>query len=152
MSDTTLTLDDAIVIDDSEEPHNPFQKACRSSVWLDFEKKLNNKGVIVAICNHCNKTLGATPGNTTSHLRNHLKRCKLKKFEEARRPLISDTINPNDDAHLVKAWKFNQERSCANLGRMVIKHEYQLLKSSMSTFKRLSTIFNLNSSLILGIH
>ncbi|KAH0919844.1 hypothetical protein HID58_027504 [Brassica napus] len=63
-----MDLSDAVIVKSSK---------LKSAVWNDFDKV--RKGEIhVAICRHCKKRLSGSSASGTSHLRNHLIRCKRR--------------------------------------------------------------------------
>ncbi|KAJ0241249.1 HAT protein [Hirschfeldia incana] len=120
-----MDLSDAVIVKSSK---------LKSAVWNDFDKV--RKGEIhVAICRHCKKRLSGSSASGTSHLRNHLIRCKRrascngvgvtppgkKRVELA----IVDPTKHEHDASVVNSG-LDQRRSRFDLARMIILHGYPL--------------------------
>ncbi|EOA34771.1 hypothetical protein CARUB_v10022346mg, partial [Capsella rubella] len=49
----------------------------KSVVWNDFDRVRKGE-TYVAICRHCKKRLSGSSASGTSHLRNHLIRCRRR--------------------------------------------------------------------------
>ncbi|PIA25928.1 hypothetical protein AQUCO_10200001v1 [Aquilegia coerulea] len=127
----------------------------KSLVWNDFER-VKKGDVMVAICKHCKKKLSASATSGTSHLKNHLNRCRKRQTRELAEQLIlvrekqrGGTINlenlkfddfgPIDfkfDERTLLNLKFDQERSRYDLARMIILHEYPLSMVEHVGFRR----------------
>ncbi|KAF6159422.1 hypothetical protein GIB67_032193 [Kingdonia uniflora] len=53
----------------------------KSLVWNDFER-VKKGDVMAAICKHCKKRLSASATSGTSHLKNHLNRCRKRNIRD----------------------------------------------------------------------
>lgn len=60
--------DEAVIVDSSR---------LKSVVWKDFDR-IKNGDTCVAVCRHCKKKLSGSSTSGTSHLRNHLIRCRRR--------------------------------------------------------------------------
>ncbi|KAL5732006.1 hypothetical protein ACHQM5_004675 [Ranunculus cassubicifolius] len=130
----------------------------KSVVWNDFER-VKRGDVMVAICKHCNKKLSASATSGTSHLKNHLIRCRKRASRELAEQLLlarekqrGGNINLNNfkfedfglldykfDERTLLNLKFDQERSRYDLARMIILHEYPLSMVEDVGFRRFVT-------------
>ncbi|XVF65672.1 hypothetical protein PTKIN_Ptkin09bG0268500 [Pterospermum kingtungense] len=128
-----------------------------SLVWDEFSKKQDGVGNIRAICAHCKKDFDGSSKKGTTHLRNHLERCKLKaaKIKDQQQTFpVGSGDSKNESAHegnssfdLAKRddsttrdsnernSMFDQERSCVDFARMIIKHQYPLDMAEQEFFK-----------------
>ncbi|RID55682.1 hypothetical protein BRARA_G02929 [Brassica rapa] len=122
-----MDLSDAVIVKSSK---------LKSAVWNDFDKV--RKGEIhVAICRHCKKRLSGSSASGTSHLRNHLIRCKrrascngvgaAKRVETPPLELaiVDQTKHEHSDASVINSG-LDQRRSRFDLARMIILHGYPL--------------------------
>ncbi|CAF2193437.1 zinc finger BED domain-containing protein RICESLEEPER 1-like [Brassica napus] len=122
-----MDLSDAVIVKSSK---------LKSAVWNDFDKV--RKGEIhVAICRHCKKRLSGSSASGTSHLRNHLIRCKrrascngvgaAKRVETTPLELaiVDQTKHEHSDASVINSG-LDQRRSRFDLARMIILHGYPL--------------------------
>ncbi|CAN7129929.1 unnamed protein product [Brassica rapa subsp. narinosa] len=122
-----MDLSDAVTVKSSK---------LKSAVWNDFDKV--RKGEIhVAICRHCKKRLSGSSASGTSHLRNHLIRCKrrascngvgaAKRVETTPLELaiVDQTKHEHSDASVINSG-LDQRRSRFDLARMIILHGYPL--------------------------
>ncbi|KAF3516220.1 hypothetical protein DY000_02063507 [Brassica cretica] len=124
-----MDLSDAVIVKSSK---------LKSAVWNDFDKV--RKGEIhVAICRHCKKRLSGSSASGTSHLRNHLIRCKRrassngvvaappgkKRVETPLELAIVDQTKHEHNASVVNSG-LDQRRSRFDLARMIILHGYPL--------------------------
>ncbi|KAF6134249.1 hypothetical protein GIB67_010048 [Kingdonia uniflora] len=128
------TPNDVIMPDDTNQK-NKHERSLRSTVWLEFDRKRKPDGKVAVTCHHCKKILKAVGGNQTLYLRNHLKRCLFRKNKQSGQPQIVNKLNSNNNTSSIKIWKFSQARSSADLGRMIIKHEYPFKKVEHEYFK-----------------
>ncbi|KAH0875529.1 hypothetical protein HID58_072891 [Brassica napus] len=112
-----MDLSDAVIVKSSK---------LKSAVWNDFDKV--RKGEIhVAICRHCKKRLSGSSASGTSHLRNHLIRCK-RRASSNETPLelaIVDQTKHEHNASVINSG-LDQRRSRFDLARMIILHGYPL--------------------------
>ncbi|KAL5722356.1 hypothetical protein ACHQM5_005889 [Ranunculus cassubicifolius] len=107
----------------------------KSAVWNDFDRVKKGE-LMVAVCKNCNKKLSASSTSGTSHLKNHLIRCRKRASHELAEQLLSarekqrggniDLSNFKFNDRSLLNIKFDQERSRYDLARMIILHEYPL--------------------------
>ncbi|KAK9132321.1 hypothetical protein Scep_011849 [Stephania cephalantha] len=159
-----------------ELPTTPVVKSSRlkSAVWNDFER-VKKGDVMVAICKHCKKKLSASATSGTSHLKNHLIRCRKRCGRELTQQVLVVRGNQKDSTFNFGSYQFGQdlspmelkfdheqsrldlkfdsERSRLDLSRMIILHEYPLSIVEDDGFKRfvenLQPSFKLMSSNIV---
>lgn len=124
-----MDLSDAVIVKSTK---------LKSAVWNDFDK-VRKGDTHVAICRHCEKCLSGSSASGTSHLRNHLIRCKRrassnssvvaqKRVETPRELATVDPIkheHNNNNASVVNSG-LDQRRSRFDLVRMIILHGYPL--------------------------
>ncbi|XP_071703230.1 zinc finger BED domain-containing protein RICESLEEPER 2-like [Rutidosis leptorrhynchoides] len=60
----------------------------KSAVWKDFDR-VRRGDACVAVCKHCKKKLSGSSTSGTSHLRNHLIRCRRRTNHDVSQMLIS---------------------------------------------------------------
>ena len=98
----------------ADESDNSNKRKLTSSVWDDMVKEMV-KGQIVAVFNHCNKSLSANSANGTSHLRHHLNRCLQKKKQlDIRQMMLTFETRKNNETGSRSGvslgnWSFKQE-------------------------------------------
>ncbi|XP_022761572.1 uncharacterized protein LOC111307718 isoform X2 [Durio zibethinus] len=132
----------------------PRTKQRRSEVWKDFIKYEEN-GKQWAKCNHCKKEFTGSSKSGTTHLKNHLERCPVKKSEYQERQLkfpaetgdsATQDINERNST-------FDQERSRLDLVKMIIKHQFPLDMAELEFFKNfaknLQPMFEFQSQAII---
>ncbi|KAG6732370.1 hypothetical protein I3842_01G173600 [Carya illinoinensis] len=88
-----------------------------SKVWNDFNKELID-GEIKAVCKYCNRKFVGSSKKGTSHLKNHLQRCKVKKNVETHEKEMS--ICP-ETASIEGDFLFDNERSRLDLAKMITR-------------------------------
>ncbi|XVF37636.1 hypothetical protein REPUB_Repub20aG0026600 [Reevesia pubescens] len=117
-----------------------------SDVWDEFTKKEDDDGKEWAICEHCNRKFDGSSLKGTTHLRNHLKRCKI------RAAIVRDQAGTGDSKNESFAEgksSFDQDRSSMDVARMIIKHQYPLNVVEHEFFnillKNLQPMFKLQS-------
>lgn len=121
----------------------------KSLVWNDFDR-VKKGDTFVAICRHCKKRLSGSSTSGTSHLRNHLTRCRRRTNhdiaqllaarekkkdgtitvanfnteKEPRNEEMLTLVNIRDET--IRNNNFDQKRSRYDLARMIILHGYPL--------------------------
>ncbi|ESQ28228.1 hypothetical protein EUTSA_v10018229mg [Eutrema salsugineum] len=140
-----MDLSDAVIVKSGK---------LKSAVWNDFDRVRKGE-TYVAICRHCKKRLSGSSASGTSHLRNHLIRCRRKttssngvvsqcfvrgkKKKEERLEEVANVVDDDDheqrkdelvtghDASVtVVSAGLDQRRSRFDLARMMILHGYPL--------------------------
>lgn len=71
--------DEAVLVDCSR---------LKSAVWKDFDR-IKRGDACVAVCKHCKKKLSGSSTSGTSHLRNHLIRCRRRSNHDVSQMLTS---------------------------------------------------------------
>ncbi|XP_031249080.1 uncharacterized protein LOC116106913 isoform X2 [Pistacia vera] len=74
----TLNQDDEIVNPSVESSSRTKKRKLKSKLWDDFTKYEGEDGKELAKCNHCEKEFVGSSKSGTTHLKNHLERCKSK--------------------------------------------------------------------------
>ncbi|XVF68760.1 hypothetical protein PTKIN_Ptkin11bG0027100 [Pterospermum kingtungense] len=127
-----------------------------SSVWHEFTEKQDGVGNIRAVCAHCGKDFDGSSKKGTTHLRNHLERCKLRAAKVIEQPTfpVGRRDSKNESAHEgpssfdppkigdsttrdtnERNSMFDQERSRLDFARMIIKHQYPLDMAEQEYFR-----------------
>ncbi|XP_057451768.1 zinc finger BED domain-containing protein RICESLEEPER 2-like [Lotus japonicus] len=97
------------------------KRKTRSEVWGHFEHKIID-GKQRAICVHCGKSLLGDPKQGTTHLRNHLNRCKEYQKKCGEQKHFKTEQKKSEDGSYV----LNPEKARQALARMIVAHEYPL--------------------------
>ena len=127
--------------DEAEEvhPHQPSSRKLTSKVWLDM-KKIKINGEWKAKCNWCHKTLTAGSRNGTKHLKLHLQSCTLRKLKTKDGKTLHQAslkvMAENDGKVSMESYTFNQEYARAELGNMLVLHDYPLSMVDHVGFRR----------------
>ncbi|KAE8728421.1 hypothetical protein F3Y22_tig00004457pilonHSYRG00061 [Hibiscus syriacus] len=107
----------------------------KSMVWDHFKKeKINNEWK--AICNHCKNKFNGESKNGTSHLRDHIKRCKKRVQVDIRQQVLIANQKKSDGKLTIGAFSFNQDVARKELSKMIIMHEYPLSIVDHSQFRK----------------
>jgi hypothetical protein len=121
-----------VLVDDPASPsENALQvhkRKTTSVVWNHY-KRIKVDGKPKAKCNYCQKNLLGDPKQGTSHLHDHLDRCKMRKFKDIRdmcQPILITQQNKMDGKMSLNTYHFDQDQVRRGLARMVILHEYPL--------------------------
>lgn len=95
----------------------------RSDIWKVFTRDPRN--LKVAVCNYCKKRYVSPPGNGTSSLWNHSKKCLKNPNRKANRnqPILNFE-KKRDGGSTLKAHTFNYNKCREALAEMVILDEY----------------------------
>uniref|UniRef100_A0A1J3K3K6 Zinc finger BED domain-containing protein RICESLEEPER 1 n=1 Tax=Noccaea caerulescens TaxID=107243 RepID=A0A1J3K3K6_NOCCA len=136
-----MDLSDAVVVKSGK---------LKSAVWNDFDRVRKGE-TYIAICRHCKKRLSGSSTSGTSHLRNHLIRCRRRSSsngvlahslvrgkkneerievhddddDEQRKDEVLSIVNVRYEHDVVNAG-LDQRRSRFDLARMIILHGYPL--------------------------
>ncbi|XVF37640.1 hypothetical protein REPUB_Repub20aG0027000 [Reevesia pubescens] len=117
-----------------------------SDVWEEFTKKEDDDGKEWAICAHCNRKFDGSSLKGTTHLRNHLKRCKIGAAKVRDQPGTGDSKN---ESFADGKSSFDQDSSSMDVARMILKHQYPLNVVEHEFFdillKNLQPMFKLQS-------
>ena len=103
-------------------------------------KKLKINGEWKAKCNWCHKTLTAGSRNGTKHLKLHLQSCTLRKLKTKDGKTLHraslKVMAENDGKVSMESYTFNQEYARAELGNMLVLHDYPLSMVDHVGFRR----------------
>ncbi|XP_010272686.1 PREDICTED: zinc finger BED domain-containing protein RICESLEEPER 2-like [Nelumbo nucifera] len=137
-------------MENSSPPVVKKTKRLTSLVWNDFER-VKRADACYAVCKHCKKKLSGSSTSGTSHLRNHLKRCRKRSNHDIAQLLVVrekkkegsldlenfnfDQEQKKDETLSLESYKFEQERSRLDLVRMIILHGYPLAMVEHIGFK-----------------
>ncbi|XP_010415663.1 PREDICTED: zinc finger BED domain-containing protein RICESLEEPER 2-like isoform X1 [Camelina sativa] len=143
MISNEMDLSDAVIVKSGR---------LKSVVWNDFDRVKKGE-TYVAICRHCKKRLSGSSASGTSHLRNHLIRCKRRingngvaqyfvkgkkkegraveisnerKKDEEQLSVVNVRYEHDDDVVTGVCAGLDQRRSRFDLARMIILHGYPL--------------------------
>jgi len=101
--------------------HGEENRQFRTKVWEEFTKIRVGGVVTKGQCVHCNAEISAKRGARTSAMSTHLKRCKVRKsVMNIENQLKSTVMSPEGVA--LKEWRFSQDVSRRELGRMISLH------------------------------
>ncbi|KAE8658624.1 hypothetical protein F3Y22_tig00116971pilonHSYRG00993 [Hibiscus syriacus] len=104
-------------------------------VWDHFKKeKINNEWK--AICNHNKNKFNGKSKNGTSHLRDHIRRCKKRVQVDIRQQVLVANQKKLDGKLTIGLFSFNQDVSSKELSKMIIMHEYPLSIVDHSHFRK----------------
>lgn len=92
----------------------------KSIVWNDFDR-VRKDDTYVAICRHCKKRLSGSSTSGTSHLRNHLIRCRRRSNHDISQ-LLSTKRKKKDGAIAVANYGFDNEQ---RKGEMLVYPRYE---------------------------
>ena len=113
----------------------------RSKVWTEFSKVRIGGIVTKGQCIHCNVEISAKRGSGTSAMGNHLKRCKVRQsVMNIENQLKSTVMSPEGVA--LKEWRFSQDVSRRELGRMVLLHGMPFSVVEYDGFRRFVSTLN----------
>uniref|UniRef100_A0A8R7PBX4 BED-type domain-containing protein n=1 Tax=Triticum urartu TaxID=4572 RepID=A0A8R7PBX4_TRIUA len=126
--------------DDAEEMETqPSTRKLTSKVWLEMEKVRIN-GEWKAKCNWCHKILTTGSRSGTKHLGVHLKICTQKKLKTKGGKTLSQSslkVSANEDGKVsMESYTFDQEYARAELGNMLVLHDYPLSMVDHIGFRR----------------
>ncbi|VFQ84136.1 unnamed protein product [Cuscuta campestris] len=135
----------------------------KSVVWNDFDR-VRKGDTFIAICRHCNRKLSGSSTSGTSHLRNHLIRCRRGsnqdisqyitrgKRKETTLTIADFTFDHRNDKSVtivrtnsldhgkeggnVGSFNFDNRQSRLDLARMIILHGYPLAMVEHTGFRR----------------
>ena len=120
------------------ENHGSTRKLT-SKVWLEIEK-LKMNGEWKAKCNWCHKVLSAGSRSGTKHLRVHLNICTLKKLKTKSGKTFCQSslkLSAEEDGKVsIESYNFDQEYARAELGNMLVLHDYPLSIVNHVGFRR----------------
>ncbi|CAH9116807.1 unnamed protein product [Cuscuta europaea] len=136
----------------------------KSVVWNDFDR-VRKGDTFIAICRHCNRKLSGSSTSGTSHLRNHLIRCRRRSNQDIS-PLITTrgkrkettlaisnfTFDHRNDESVsivktnkldnhgkeggnIATFNFDNRQSRLDLARMIILHGYPLAMVEHTGFR-----------------
>lgn len=111
------------------------KRKTRSEVWGHFEHKIID-GKQRAICVHCGKSLLGDPKQGTTHLRNHLNRCKEYQKKCGEQKHFKTEQKKSEDGSYV----LNPEKARQALARMIVAHEYPLAVVDHHFFKEFCSV------------
>ncbi|XVE81008.1 hypothetical protein DITRI_Ditri15bG0028000 [Diplodiscus trichospermus] len=104
----------------------PKKRKLTSNVWKEFTKKEDGDEKIRATCVHCNKKFDGSSKKGTTHLRNHLLRCKNRAAKVRDQQVIFPVIDSEKGSASEGNSSFDQDRSSMDVARLIIKHQYLL--------------------------
>uniref|UniRef100_A0A1D1ZFG6 Putative AC transposase n=1 Tax=Anthurium amnicola TaxID=1678845 RepID=A0A1D1ZFG6_9ARAE len=130
-----------------EAPPTSRRRRKRSLVWEHFTIETVSDGCTKACCKQCKQTFAYSTGKKiagTSHLKRHITVGSCSKLRQEKKQLAllaaSKTgVNSTDPPKRRYRWRsmlnFDQDRSCADLARMIIMQEYPLHIVEHTAFK-----------------
>ncbi|GKB17546.1 zinc finger BED domain-containing protein RICESLEEPER 2-like protein [Tanacetum coccineum] len=128
--------------DESQE--QPFQeedtnlignkRKLTSDVWPHFDRKIIN-GELKVVCKYCHNKLAGSSRSETSHLREHItKRCKRRKTKDIRQQVLSMGQKTPGGPSNLSCYIFDENISRQDLAKIIIVHEYLLVRLSITGF------------------
>lgn len=136
--------DEAVLVDCSR---------LKSVVWKDFDR-VRKGDTCVAVCKHCKKKLSGSSTSGTSHLRNHLIRCRRRSNHDIAHLLVSK--GKKKVGNLAHAnFSFDQEQRKGDIPNLVMnKYEPVPLNDGnisvgLSNFDNMRSQFDLARMIIL---
>ena len=112
----------------NEDEDTSRKRKTTSDVWEYFTRKKVD-GKFKAQCHRYSKLYLGDSNQGTSHLHNHLARCRWLKFKDIRdmrQQVLIRQQNKVDGTMGLNAYQFDQNKVRNNLACMVILHEYPL--------------------------
>ncbi|XAR48364.1 hypothetical protein NMG60_11031174 [Bertholletia excelsa] len=100
----------------------------KSVVWNDFDR-VKNGDSYVAVCRHCKKKLCGSSTSGTSHLRNHLIRCRRRSNHDITQ-LISAKGKKKEGSLALANFTFDQEHKRSKLVNIAHRYEQGQTKDS----------------------
>ncbi|KAL5756239.1 hypothetical protein ACOSQ2_020985 [Xanthoceras sorbifolium] len=98
----------------------------RSKVWPHFKRQKIN-GQIKTICIYCNFSLHGGSRYGTSHLKNHLNRCRKSKLVQIDLKQYQRTSSKGDSGKdIIASYVYDQNVAKKKLAHMIRMHEYLL--------------------------
>jgi len=121
--------------------HGEENRQFRTKVWEEFTKIRVGGVVTKGQCVHCNAEISAKRGARTSAMSTHLKRCKVRKsVMNIENQLKSTVMSPEGVA--LKEWRFSQDVSRRELGRMISLHGMPFSVVEYDGFRRFVSTLN----------
>jgi len=86
--------------------------------------------VFKAICKYCEKKLGGETTNGTTHLKDHIRICAACNKRNPMQTLlkVSEVSGKDKESFVARTYSFNQDISRTELAKMIILHEYPIMK------------------------
>uniref|UniRef100_A0A7N0TJG0 BED-type domain-containing protein n=1 Tax=Kalanchoe fedtschenkoi TaxID=63787 RepID=A0A7N0TJG0_KALFE len=101
----------------------------KSAVWNDFDR-VKKGDTCVAVCRHCKRVLSGSSTSGTSHLRNHLIRCRRRSNLEVGHLTVPKN-RKKDYSHSLVKLSFNQEQKLdVDLKQVNVKYEHDHARDS----------------------
>ncbi|KAL8088333.1 hypothetical protein AgCh_038202 [Apium graveolens] len=100
--------DEAVLVDSSR---------LKSVVWKDFDR-IRFGETCVAVCKHCQKKLSGSSTSGTSHLRNHLVRCRRRLNHDVV-PLVATKGKKKEATVAIASVPFDQEQQTGEVANLV---------------------------------
>nr|KAK1388773.1 zinc finger BED domain-containing protein RICESLEEPER 1-like [Heracleum sosnowskyi] len=122
--------DEAVLVDSSR---------LKSVVWKDFDR-IRFGDTCVAVCKHCQKRLSGSSTSGTSHLRNHLVRCR-RKLNHDTVPLVATKGKKKEATVAIAAVSFDQEQQKEEVANLV-QPQYEYTHSNYGTGNLVSSNFD----------
>ncbi|XP_022722129.1 uncharacterized protein LOC111279409 [Durio zibethinus] len=121
---------------------NAKRRKLTSDVWKEFSWKQDGDGKELATCVDCGTKFDGSSKKGTTHLRNHLQRCKKRAAKVGRGDLKNESVSEGNSS-------FDQDRSRMDVARMIIKNQFPLKivedEFFTNTLKNLQPMFKLQS-------
>lgn len=123
---------DKEIVNPSVENSSPTKRRkLTSKVWEEFTKFEGKNGKVWAKCKHCKKKFDGSSKKGTTHLNNHVKRCRSSKNNEENGGKLADHYHENGNLTnpVVVEGKFviNQELNHLDVIRAIIKYGFSKL-------------------------
>ncbi|XP_017255152.1 zinc finger BED domain-containing protein RICESLEEPER 2-like [Daucus carota subsp. sativus] len=100
-----------------DEPVLVDSSRLKSVVWKDFDR-IRFGDTCVAVCKHCQKKLSGSSTSGTSHLRNHLVRCR-RRLNHDIVPLVTAKGKKKEATVAIAAVSFDQEQQTSEVANIV---------------------------------
>ncbi|CAK9176417.1 unnamed protein product [Ilex paraguariensis] len=115
--------DEAVIVDTSR---------LKSAVWNDFDR-VKKGDTCVAICRHCKRKLCGSSTSGTSHLRNHLMRCRRRSNHDVAQLLIARGKKKEGTLALANVSSNQEHRKAETHNPMNTKFEQGKTKDGTNT-------------------
>ncbi|PSS17646.1 Zinc finger BED domain-containing protein [Actinidia chinensis var. chinensis] len=103
----------------------------KSVVWNDFDR-VKKGDTYVAVCRHCKKKLSGSSTSGTSHLRNHLIRCRRRTNHDIAQ-LLSTKGKKKEATLAIPSFNFDQEQRKGEMFNLVhARYEQQINDGTVS--------------------
>ena len=117
---------------------------CRSEVWSHFQKiRQKSDGVVKARCIYCKRKYVGHGKSGTSHLKDHVKACFVKKCQDNKQKFLTPGVMMGEGKKgNIQTYNYNPKFARKQLAYLIIMHEYPLSMVDHIGFRRFCHALN----------